>query len=154
MHAHHCMLTISSSDQSYNTTLSALKSSNLDVERKLEKLAISSKELSRDISKLGRHIASIYHPLLITWQADILTRLIDVVYSRTSRTLPNSVLIGEHRTQNRQVISSAYVAAVAKIDKHTLKKHFRLSMKYFRALQRYDEVKGSFDPPLLTSPRS
>lgn len=79
--------------------------------------------------------------LLVTWQADILTRLVEVIYERHGWRMPGEVLVSDKYSLDRDTLSKIYVMAARKIKKETImKKAVGLSEQYYLALQRYSEV--------------
>lgn len=126
--------------QSYSTSLMALQSSNEGLESRMTKLSNSVNGLNRDLLKLQRQVDSFYHESLTTWQADILTRLIEVAYARQRRKLPWGVAIGERETQDWEIVSRAYVNAAAKVSKKVLGQKLGLGTNYYEALRKYSEV--------------
>ncbi|OJJ47205.1 hypothetical protein ASPZODRAFT_1915830 [Penicilliopsis zonata CBS 506.65] len=137
---------------SYSLALAALESSNHDLEAKVSKIFSNLQDLQRDLSRVQRHALAFHHELLVTWQADILTRLIEVVYSYLGRKLPFGG--GAHQTlpddeqqappphppPDRELMTRAYVTAAERIQKHVLRRQLGLSARYHSALRKYSEV--------------
>lgn len=97
-------------------------------------------QLEREISVLSRHIKQYsHHPFLETWQADLLTRLIEVAYVRQTRKLPAGVSIGETNTAEREILSRAYSNAARRVHWSTLDS-LGLDVRHHDALQRYSDV--------------
>ncbi|KAL4920181.1 hypothetical protein BDW62DRAFT_24027 [Aspergillus aurantiobrunneus] len=86
---------------------------------------------------LKRHMNAFCGELLVTWQADTLTRLIEVIYERHGWRMPGEILVGDHDNLDRNTLSKIYVMAAKKIKKETItKKAVGLSEQYYLALQR------------------
>lgn len=123
--------------QEYDIALTALQASNNHLERKMEQLHSSTLSLRKELLTLQMHILSFRHDQLVTWQADILTRLIEVIYERQGRKLPWDAL-GDDK--QREDISKVYVAAARRINKGALWRKLGLTAKHHKALGRYSEV--------------
>lgn len=123
--------------QDYDIALTALHASNGHLERKMEKLHTSTLSLRRELLTLQMHILSFRHEQLVTWQADILTRLIEVMYERQGRKLPWGAVGDDKR---REDVSKVYVAAARRIDRRALWAKLGLTTKYHQALGKYAEV--------------
>ncbi|KAL2000006.1 hypothetical protein VTN02DRAFT_3669 [Thermoascus thermophilus] len=121
----------------YSIALTALHASNGHLERKMEKLHTSTLSLRRELLTLQRHILSFRHEQLVTWQADILTRLIEVMYERQGQKLPWGAVWDRKR---REDVSKVYVAAARRIDRRALWTKLGLTSKYHQALGKYAEV--------------
>jgi hypothetical protein len=94
-----------------------------------------------------------YGDLLVTWQADILTRLVEVIYENHGWRMPGGVLVGDHSDMDRDTLTRIYLTAAKKIKKETVtKKAVGLSAQYYSALQRYDEVSLPTAHEFLLSP--
>lgn len=124
----------------YSASLAALQTSNEDLENKVSKLCSTTSGLNRDLLKLRRHVDSFHHECLSTWQADVLTRLIEVVYLKQRRKLPWGVVVGEHEAQGWDVVSRAYVTAANRISRKVLEQKLGLGAKYHEALKKYSEI--------------
>ncbi|KAK1143537.1 hypothetical protein N8T08_006343 [Aspergillus melleus] len=124
----------------YSTTLKALQASNDKLQQKMTMLRSSTLRLELDLMKLQRHIRSFDKELLMTWQADTLTRLIEVIYERHRWKMPGGIVIGDHQGVHWDTLSTLYAVAARKIKKDTLKRRFGLSVQYYDALQKYDEI--------------
>ncbi|RJE19209.1 hypothetical protein PHISCL_08449 [Aspergillus sclerotialis] len=129
-----------SSFASYSTALTALNASNEDLEVKMAKLRTSTLQLKRDIVRFQQHIRAFHHELLPTWQADILTRLIEIVYTAQRRKLPGGFTPGERQGVDRWALTRAYTVAARKIYQSTLWMAFGLPMQYHLALHKYEEI--------------
>lgn len=107
----------------------------------MSKLRSSTIRLQLDLMKLQRHINAGHHEQLPTWQADILTLLIEVMYVRQRRVLPGGIAVGEYDELNYDTLTRVYAAAARRIDKASLRRKLGLSAKYHTALQqKYSEV--------------
>ncbi|PLB55769.1 hypothetical protein P170DRAFT_343875, partial [Aspergillus steynii IBT 23096] len=126
--------------QSYSATLKALQASNDKLQQKMTLLRSSTLRLELDLMKLQRHVRSFDKELLVTWQADTLTRLIEVIYERHRWKMPGGIGIGDHQGVSRETLSTLYEVAARKIKKETLKRRFGLGVHYYDALQKYDEI--------------
>lgn len=122
-------------------TLEALQTSNDNLQQKMAMLRSSTLRLELDLMKLQRHVRSFDKELLVTWQADTLMRLIEVIYERHRWKMPGGIVIGDHQAVDRETLSTLYAVAARKIKKETLKRRFGLSVQYYDALQKYDEVR-------------
>ncbi|KAL4754629.1 hypothetical protein BDW72DRAFT_200604 [Aspergillus terricola var. indicus] len=136
--------------QRYCAALRELTLSNKLLEGKVKQLCSDSLRLTFDVTLLKRHMKAISGELLVTWQADILTRLVEVIYERHGWRMPGEVLVGDKYSLDRDTLSKIYVMAARKIKKETImKKAVGLSEQYYLALQRYSEVAS----PLLPASR-
>lgn len=104
--------------------------------------------LQRELLLLSRHFKEFDNPLMETWEADILTRLIEVSHVRQTSKLPEGVSIGEMNTAERENLSLAYSNAARRVQPRTLSK-LGLGDKYHQAIQRYSEVSTN---PLVMTP--
>lgn len=104
------------------------------------KLYNGTRLLGRDLARLQQHVRSFQHELLSTWQADILTRLIEVVYAMQGRRLPGDVAPWESRDVDRWTLSRAYSLGAEKITRYMLWRKLGLPMRYHHALRKYGEV--------------
>jgi hypothetical protein len=114
--------------------MSALHTTNYHLENKMAKLRINTGTLRDEISTLRTHLLTFQHDLLVTWQADILTRLIEFVYERLGRTIP------WRDEKDVQLASRAYLIAAMRIDKATLRTKLGLHARYWDALGKYPQV--------------
>lgn len=105
------------------------------------KLNDSTHHLKRDLSKLEKHIKSFQHDLLPTWQADTLTRLIEVVYITQGRKLPGGFTPWNRKEGDRWALTRAYSNAAGKISHNVLWRKLMLPIRYHLALQKYGEVR-------------
>ncbi|KAH2771460.1 hypothetical protein LV164_005152 [Aspergillus fumigatus] len=128
-----------SSVERYSAALDALNASNHNLEYKLAKIQARNLRLKLDLMRLQRHITSFHHDLLATWEADILTCLIEVVYQRQGRKLPRGHDI-DLRRLDRKALSAMYTIAAGRIGRRALRGFFGLSQHYWLALQKYDEI--------------
>ncbi|KAF4162938.1 hypothetical protein CNMCM6936_001422 [Aspergillus lentulus] len=128
-----------SSVDRYSAALDALNASNHNLEYKLAKIQSRNLRLKLDLMRLQRHITSFHHDLLATWEADILTSLIEVVYRRQGRKLHRGHDI-DLRRLDRKALSAMYTIAAGRIGRRALRSLFGLSQHYWLALQKYDEV--------------
>lgn len=119
----------------------ALCTSNQDLETKMSKLRSSTIRLKLDLMKLQRHIDTVQHDLLPTWQADTLTLLIEAMYTRQRMTLPGNFAVGKCDDVDHGTLTKVYTAAARRIDQKSLRKKLGLSAKYHEALGKYHEVK-------------
>lgn len=88
---------------------------------------------------LQRHVKDFRHPFFENWEADMLTRLIEIAHTKQYRKLAPGVVIGEDTIAERETLSRAYSNAAKKVRVETIHK-LGLSKEYHQALQRYDEV--------------
>ncbi|KAJ5905750.1 uncharacterized protein N7473_002666 [Penicillium subrubescens] len=126
-------------------TQAALRMSNEHLERRLIKLQVNSARLQRELLLLQQHIKEFHHPLFETWEADILTRFIEVAHAYQARKLATGVSIGEDNVAERECISRGYVNAAKHVEEETVER-LGLSEKYHQALLRYEEVAAYRSP--------
>ena len=107
----------------------------------MAKLQANTVRLKRELWLLQRHVKDFHHPLFENWEADILTRLIEIAHARQRRKLPGGVAIGEFTTAERETLSRAYGIAALQISLGTIQK-LGLSEKYHEAVMRYSEVRA------------
>lgn len=122
-----------------NDARSALKASNDQIQRMLDQVKANSGRLQRETFLLQRHIGSLKNPAFETWEADILTRLIEIAYARQRIKLSQGVSIGETSSANGESLNQAYVNASYQVHENTLRQ-LGLNPKYGKALLRYHEV--------------
>ncbi|KAE8415966.1 hypothetical protein BDV36DRAFT_284958 [Aspergillus pseudocaelatus] len=122
----------------YSATLKALHVSNELLETRARKLSNNIAELELDVTRVQRHIKAFQGEILMTWQADILTRLVSVVYERSGWKMPGGITVSSHEGMGEAKVTLMYRTAARKIKKATLRR-FGLSVQYYLALQRYDE---------------
>lgn len=125
--------------QKYEIARLALQASNDDLQSRAEKMHFNAQRLKREITNLTRHINDFSSPLLETWEADILTRLIEIAHVRQLSKMPEGVAIRENTVSERDLISKAYCNAARRVKATTLFK-FGLDQSHYEALQRYPEV--------------
>ena len=130
--------------QKYSATLKALHASNELLEGKARKLSNNTVLLELDVMRVQCHIKAFHGEFLMTWQADILTRLIEVVYERSGWKMPGGITSSSHAGMDEAKVTLMYRTAARKIKKETLRRRFNLSVQYYLALQRYDEVSYLF----------
>lgn len=126
--------------QKFNASQFALKATNDCIQHKITKLQANTVRLKRELWLLQRHVKNFNHPLYETWEADILTRLIEVAHAnQRRRKLQAGVAIGESTVAERENLLHAYNTAAKQILESTLRK-LGLGEKYLEALSRYNEV--------------
>lgn len=112
---------------------------NKHIERRLEKLRANTVHLKRELWLLQRHVKEFRHPLFENWEADVLTRLIEVAHAQQYQKLPGGIVLGQPSFAERENLTLAYSTVAKGIRMQTLRK-LGLSEKYHQALQRYPEV--------------
>ncbi|KAJ5467034.1 hypothetical protein N7475_004786 [Penicillium sp. IBT 31633x] len=125
--------------QSFDATHYALQTVNKHIERRIAKLQANTIRLKRELRLLQRHVKEFRHPLFETWEADLLTRLIEVASAHQYQMLPGGLVIGQPSFAERELLTHAYISAAKGIRLQTLLK-LGLSENYHQALQRYPEV--------------
>lgn len=120
-----------------------MQTTHSNIQHKVAKLQANSLRLKRELFLLHRHVKAFHHPLLETWEADMLTRLIEMVYTRQCLRLPGGISVGDVLFTERDLLSRAYNIAARRIRIDTLWS-LGLSDKYHEALKRYDEVSFHF----------
>ncbi|KAI9371287.1 hypothetical protein BJX61DRAFT_534935 [Aspergillus egyptiacus] len=130
-----------SSLRKYCVALRELTTTNKLLESRVRHLCSQSLELNHDITRLNHHMTAFNGDLLATWQADILTRLVEVIYEKHGWKMPGGLLVGDHDDLDRDVLSGTYAMAARKVKKETVtEKTVGLSEKHYLALRRYDAV--------------
>ncbi|KAL5338767.1 hypothetical protein BJX70DRAFT_398321 [Aspergillus crustosus] len=125
----------------YCEALRELTTTNKLLETKVKLLCHESLRLKLDVTTLQCHMSAFGTDLLVTWQADILTRLVEVIYERHGWKMPGGVDVGDHEDLNRNALSTAYALAAKKVKPETVtKKAVGLPERYYLALQRYEEI--------------
>ncbi|PWY89534.1 hypothetical protein BO94DRAFT_39523 [Aspergillus sclerotioniger CBS 115572] len=132
--------TVSSSLSRYSSALRLLQTSNQNLDYKMSMLRSNVIRLNVDLSKLQQHVKAFHNELLTTWQADTLTRLVEVVYERQGWKFPGGVVVGDHIHIGRDRQTRMLVTAARRIRKSILWNNFGLSVQYYSALQRYIEI--------------
>lgn len=122
--------------------IAALKASNDDLQSRMAKLRTNSESLDQEILMLQRQIKESHHPSFEIWEADILTRLIEVAHTILPKKLRAGTCIKADNVFERELISCAYINAAKQIDEWTLQK-LGLGEGYFDALRRFPEVRIS-----------
>jgi len=127
--------------QKFNATQLALKATNDCIQRKLTKVQANIVRLKRELWLLQRHVKNFNHPLYETWEADILTRLIEIAHAyQRCHKLHAGVAISNITVAERENIFHAYSNAAKQVRESTLLK-LGLGEKYYEALSRYHEVR-------------
>ncbi|KAJ5129380.1 uncharacterized protein N7515_005419 [Penicillium bovifimosum] len=127
------------SAKSTDATHYALQTLNKHIERRLAKVQANTIRLKRELWLLQRHIKEFRHPLFENWEADVLTRLIEVAHAQQYQKAPSGLVIGQPTFAEREKLTQTYISAAKGIRLATLRK-LGLSEKYHQALQRYSEV--------------
>ncbi|KAJ6126917.1 hypothetical protein N7523_002529 [Penicillium sp. IBT 18751x] len=123
-----------------NNSQFALKATNDCIQHRIAKLQVNTARLKRELWLLQRHIKNFNHPLYETWEADILTRLIEVAHAHQRRSkLQAGVAIGDTTAADRENLFHAYNTAAKHVRADTLER-LGLGEKYCEALARYNEV--------------
>ncbi|KAF9890668.1 hypothetical protein FE257_005534 [Aspergillus nanangensis] len=126
--------------QKHTAGVKTLCESNELLEKKMQQLRCGAVQLKNDLMRLQLHVKAFHNDLLVTWQADTLTRLIEVVYEQHGWRLPGGVTPNDHGVVDRVTMSTMYEVAARKIKKETLAKRYRLQIQYHEALQMYEEI--------------
>lgn len=121
-------LRLTQDSEDSNDTRSVLRTSNELLQRKMNQLKVNANRLQREISLLQRHIGTLKYPAFEIWEANILTRLIEVAHGHQLSKLSHSQASGQ-----------AYVNASRQIHEGTLRQ-LGLGPKYGKALLRYHEI--------------
>lgn len=119
--------------------LSSLDVSNAYLENYMNKIIVDVGGLERDLGLLELRVKNFHHPIRDTWEANILTRLIEVAHAKQTRKLPPGVAMREASTAERDILSRAYHVASKRVTLDTILK-LGLTAEYYEALQRYPEV--------------
>lgn len=117
--------------EDFNDIRSALRTSNDLLQRKMDQLKANTNRLQREISLLQRHTGSLKHPAFEIWEADILSRLIEVAHGPQRM---KNLFIDQTSTETQ-----AYVNASRNVHEGTLRQ-LGLGPKYGKALLRYSEI--------------
>jgi len=117
--------------------------SNELLARKMAQVQANVARLKREISLLYRHIKDYDHPLFETWEADILTRLVEVACAAQPNTHLDEFPIGLVGNGEREIVSRAYVDAAKQVQEDTLYK-LGLTHQHYLAIDRYEEVRPRF----------
>ncbi|KAJ5549915.1 hypothetical protein N7461_004613 [Penicillium sp. DV-2018c] len=136
--------------KSTDATHYALQTLNKHIERRLAKVQANTVRLKRELWLLQRHIKEFRHPLFENWEADLLTRLIEVAHAQQYQKAPSGLVLGRPTFAEREHLTQTYISAARGIRLGTLRK-LGLSEKYHQALQRYSEV-SAVDLALRTLP--
>ncbi|KAJ5380509.1 uncharacterized protein N7496_002937 [Penicillium cataractarum] len=118
----------------------ALRKSNEDLAHCLAKLKANATRLQREIFLLQRHVKEFQHPLFETWEADILTRLIEVAHAHQPNKMKKGIAIGLGSSANPEMVSLAYINAAKQVQEETLDQ-LGLSFQHHQAIRRYEEVR-------------
>lgn len=96
-----------------------------------------------ELDQLESHINELNHPKLLSWQADIVTRLIEVAHSKEPNLSSSSLLLTAHYLDH-ETMSRGYSLAARKISLETMRK-FGLGEQHYEVLRRYDEVRMALE---------
>ncbi|KAJ5173405.1 hypothetical protein N7492_005998 [Penicillium capsulatum] len=129
----------------------ALQASNDDLQSRMSKLRTNVSLLDREILLLQRHVRDSHHPYLETWEADIITRLIEVAHTMQDRKLPEGLSIGMENAADVDLLSRAYSNAAKRIKHDTLGKLGLQDQGYHDLLMSYHEVRPFPNPLLIRS---
>ena len=121
----------------------ALHVSNEDLACRLVKLKVNTGRLQRELFLLQRHIKEFQCPLFETYEADILTRLIDVAHAHQDKKMKGGTAISFQSIAEREIISRAYINASKQVQEETIEK-LGLSNQHYLAICRYEEVRKCF----------
>ena len=110
----------------------ALKMSNELLARKMAQVQANMARLKREI-----------HPLFETWEADILTRLVEVACAAQPNENLDGFPINLAGMPDRETVSRAYVDAAKQVQEDTLYK-LGLTHQHYLAIDRYEEVRIRF----------
>lgn len=125
--------------QKSDMTRLALQHSNENLESRITKIRSNVKKLEREVLALSRHIKDASSPFLGTWEADLLTRLIEVSYIRQTAKFPPGVSISETNFAERDVLSRAYSNAARRVKLTTILR-LGLEEQHYEAVQNYSDV--------------
>ncbi len=117
--------------------------SNELLARKMAQVQANVARLKREISLLDRHIKDYDQPLFETWEADILTRLVEVACAAQSNAHLDRFPISLVGNPEREIVSRAYVDAAKQVQEDTLYK-LGLTHQHYLAIDRYEEVRPRF----------
>ncbi|KAL4887843.1 hypothetical protein BDV59DRAFT_157964 [Aspergillus ambiguus] len=123
----------------YANALESLAASNEALDKRMKSLRSGALRLKFDLIKFQRHLDAFDSDLLVTWQADTLTRLIEVIYEVHRWKMPGGVTSKDHAVVDRNMISKLYEVAARKVKRETLRM-LGVSVQYYHALQKYDEI--------------
>lgn len=123
-----------------DSTQRALKATYDQLQYRLDKLRANSGHLNREMLLLQRHIKELNHPFYENWEANTLTRLIDVVHAHQVRKLPRGVAMGLENEKDQQNQTLAYCNAAKRVELTTVWR-LGLSETHHEALMRYPEVR-------------
>lgn len=118
----------------------ALHMSNESLACRLAKLKVNAGRLQRELFLLQRHIKEFQCPLFETYEADILTRLIDVAHAHQDKKMMGGTAISSESIAEREIISRAYINASKQVQEETIEK-LGLSSQHYQAIRRYEEVR-------------
>ncbi|KAJ5460437.1 uncharacterized protein N7458_001989 [Penicillium daleae] len=124
----------------------ALHMSNENLACRLAKLKVNAGRLQRELFLLQRHIKEFQCPLFETYEADILTRLIDVVHAHQDKKMMGGTAISSESIAEREIISRAYINASKQVQEETIEK-LGLSSQHYQAIRRYEEQVAAYRSP-------
>lgn len=111
---------------------------NHQIETQMARMNRDIGDFMSELDQLESHINELNHPKLLSWQADIITRLIEVAHSKEPNLSSSSLLLTAHYLDH-ETMSRGYSLAARKISLETLCK-FGLGEQHYEVLRRYDEV--------------
>ncbi|KAJ5643346.1 uncharacterized protein N7484_005853 [Penicillium longicatenatum] len=115
-----------------------LSFTNHQIADQMDRVNCGIGEFMGELEQLETHIKDLNHPLLLGWEADIITRLIEVAHSKEPNLSSSSILLTAHYL-DRETMSRGYSLAARKISLETLHK-FGLREQHHEVLRRYDEL--------------
>ncbi|KAJ5792497.1 uncharacterized protein N7503_008475 [Penicillium pulvis] len=115
-----------------------LSFTNHQIEAQMARMNSNIGDFMSELDQLESHINELNHPKLLSWQADIVTRLIEVAHSKEPNLSSSSLLLTAHYLDH-ETMSRGYSLAARKISLETMRK-FGLGEQHYEVLRRYDEL--------------
>ncbi|KAJ6096492.1 hypothetical protein N7486_007238 [Penicillium sp. IBT 16267x] len=115
-----------------------LSFTNQQISAQMDRTKRNIGDFMGELEQLEAHVKDLHHPLVVNWEADIITRLIEVAHSKEPNLSSNSLLMTA-RNLDRETMSRGYSLAAKKISFETIRK-FGLREQHYEVLRRYDEL--------------
>lgn len=128
-------------DVANSSTLEALEASNNSIQTAMFNLRLNAQSLEEEVTVFESHYLELRNPNSETWEADILTRLIEIAHTIMGQKLGTDAAIHAGQgTDEREVVNRAYVEASKRISQATLRILGLEEDWYYEEVQRFPRV--------------
>ncbi|KAJ5759568.1 hypothetical protein N7520_006724 [Penicillium odoratum] len=101
----------------------------------MDRVSGSVADMMSEVAELERGLKNLNHPLLAAWEADVLTRFIEVAHASEPRLQPNSYLLRVGRL-TREEYSRGFTFAARRISEQTML-NLGLGPEHFAMIREY-----------------